>query len=160
MLVLGCAPARLKPQAADWARRQLDGVSLEAPYPFTGNNNALPGYVNVASYKPEKENSALDIRIDVLQPPVGTKAPSVDEFAIGMFALVDADGNKYLASELVKLQIDGVDARRNRVTNHKNGIVEGLVFKKGEFYWLIEIYYKDPALEADAKRAIESVKME
>jgi hypothetical protein len=160
VLALGCAPARVKPQASDWAQRKLDGVSLDAPYSFTGNRNALPGYVNVASYKPEHDNSALDIRVDVLQPPVGAKAPSIDEFAIAMFALTDADGKKYLASEIGKLQIDGVDARRNHVKNHKSGIVDGLVFKKGEFYWLIEVYYRDPALGADAKRVIDSVKLQ
>lgn len=156
----GCGPSHVKPQPADWARRKLDGISIEAPYPFTSNNNALPGYVNIASYKPDMKNSALDIRVDALQPPVGTKPPSLDEFAIAMFSLADANGDRFLASEIGKIQIDGIDARRNRVTNHKSGIVEGLVFKKGEFYWLIEVYYQDKSLEPEGKRAIDSVKIE
>src|SRR6187455_1293056 len=124
MLLGGCAPAIVKPQASDWSRRKLNGVSLEAPYAFTGNNNALPGVVNVASYKPDSPNMAIDIRVDVLQPPIGTEATSLDQFANAMFALVDTKNKKFQSGEVIKLQIDGLDARRNKATSSTGAMVE------------------------------------
>jgi hypothetical protein len=159
--ICGCGKTPLpRPQAGDWARRNLDGVSLEAPYEFTTNPNPLPGYVNIASYMPSKTPNALEVRIDVLQQPVGVAAPTLDQFAKGVFSVVEGQAQKPDEMKVDVVQVGELEGRRNKAQSSAKTYVESLVFKKGEFYWLIEVYFADETLSNDAKRVLDSVEVE
>lgn len=159
--IMGCGKKPLpKPQASDWARRQLDGFSLEAPYEFTGNPNPLPGFVNIASYMPEKTPHALEIRIDVLQQPLNVETPTLEQFAESVFAYDPREPAPPKKMELTPVKVSQLDGLRNKATSKHKTYVESLVFKKDKYYWLIEVYFADESLSTDAKRVLDSVKVE
>lgn len=158
--VSGCAKTLEKPKEADWSRHDFDGVSLEAPYAFKGNEHPLDGLINIASSKPAKANSAIDIRVDVLQPRLGLEPPSLDQFASAMFTLGDESGAQFVSEAIVKVKVGDLEARRNKATRNTGGVVESLIFKKGKYFWLVEVYYQDKDLESAAKRVLDSVRVE
>lgn len=149
-----------KPIASDWARRELDGFSLEAPYKFTGNPNPLPGFINLASYLPEKVPQALDIRIDVLQQTVDVEAPTLEQFASSVFILDSRETAPRKETGMQKVKIGELDGIRNSAKSKSKPVVEALAFQKGKHFWLIEVYCMDESLVADAKRVLDSVKVE
>jgi hypothetical protein len=158
---MGCGNKPLpKPQASDWARRDVDGFSLEAPYGFTGNPNPLPGFVNIASYMPEKTPQALEIRIDVLQPPTDIESPSLKQFAQSVFAHDQGDAAAPKEMELTPVKVGALDGLRNNAVSKHKTFVQSLVFKKDKYFWLIEVYFADESLSADAKRVLDSVKLD
>jgi hypothetical protein len=159
-LAMGCGKKPLpKPQASDWAVRQIEGLSLEAPYAFTGNPNPLPGFVNIASYMPEKTPQALEIRIDVLQQPLDIETPTLEQFAKNLFGHGPSSKAPDKNSELIKIRVGDLDGFRNHAISKHQTYVESLVFKKGQYYWLVEVYFADESLKPEAKRVLDSVKL-
>lgn len=149
-----------KPIAADWALRELDGFSLEAPYKFTGNPRPLPGFINLASYMPEKVPQALDIRIDVLQQTTNVEAPTLEQFAESVFAFDPRETAPRKETDMQKVKVGDLDGIRNSAKSKSNAVVEALAFQKGKHFWLIEVYCTDESLIADAKRVLDSVKVQ
>lgn len=159
-LAAGCGRSAAKPKESDWARRRVEGLSLEAPYEFTGNENPLPGYVNIASYKPALAKAALDIRIDVLQAPVGMPTPTLEEFAKAVFSLETLSGGAFKSDDARPVKVGEYEGWRSRAVNQKGVVVEGVVIRKGDFFWLVEVYFDDPNLSSDAQRVLDSVQVE
>lgn len=159
--IAGCgAGPPPKPKASDWARRELDGFSLEAPYEFTGNPHPLPGFIKIASFMPDKVPLALDIRIDVLQQAANVEAPTLEQFAESVFAFNPQDPAQPKATEMVKVKVGELEGIRNRAKSKANAFVEALAFQKGKHFWLIEVYCLDESLAEDAKRVLDSLKLE
>lgn len=157
----GCGKSRPpKPVASDWARRELDGFSLEAPYKFTGNPRPLPGFINLASYMPEKFPQALDIRIDILQQTVNVEAPTLEQFAESVFAFDPRETASRKETDMQKVKVGELDGIRNSAKSKSNAVVEALAFQKGKHFWLIEVYCADESLIPDAKRVLESLKVD
>jgi hypothetical protein len=159
--LLGCADKPPpKPQASDWARRNLEGVSIEAPYELTTNGKPLPGWVNIASYMPANTPHALEIRVDVLQQPAGEEAPTLDQFAQNVFTVIDDQSSTPKKLSLIPVKVGNLDGLQNKSQSKEKVFIDSLVFKKGMYYWLIEVFYIDESLSGDAKRVIDSVKIE
>lgn len=158
---MGCAKRPLpKPQASDWARRNLEGVSLEAPYAMVSNPEALPGFINIASYKPERTPNALEIRVDVLKQLANVQAPTLEQFAKTVFSFDPNETDPAKKLKLTPVKVGELDGLRNKAKSKANTFVESVVFKKGEYFWLIETYFVDESLSEDAKRVLDSVKVE
>lgn len=149
-----------KPKPGDWAKREIEGVTLDAPYALTANPKPLPGWVNIASYMPANSPHAVEIRIDVIQQLAGKKEPTLDQFAQDLFTTTDEKTSEPIAPALTNAKIGDLEARKHSTQSKEKVYIDSITFKKGKYFWLIEVFYSDKSLATDAKRIIDSIRVE
>lgn len=146
-----------KPKPGDWAERDIEGVRIDAPYALTTNPKPLPGWVNIASYMPATSPQAVEIRIDVIQQPAGKEEPTLDQFAQDLFITTDEKTNEPIKPTLTTAKIGDLEARKHSTQSKEKVYIDSIAFKKGKFFWLVEVFYSDKDLAPDAKRIIDSI---
>jgi hypothetical protein len=151
---IGCMPQPTAPASGNWQRRELQGISLEAPYDFIPSGESVDQVETVSSFKPKLENQAVDIRIDAMRFPHRTTPLTLDEFAETRCSIPESTTHSVAASTVA-----GQEARRSSSSLSSGTQVEGVVFIKDGVYWHVDIYCANKALAADAQRAIASIQL-
>lgn len=154
ILSLGCDPAPKAPPSASWQRRELKGISLEAPYEFILSGERNDKIEKVVSVRPRSANPAIEIRVDAMRFPQRTVPLTLDEFAKSRFSTPESS-----SQAITSTKVAGLDARRASLSLQSGTYNEGVVFIQDGVYWHIDIYCLNRSLAPDADRAITSIQL-
>lgn len=151
----GCASRPEAPSASNWRRRELLGISLEAPYEFIPSGDQLENVEIVTSLKPKEVNQAIEIRIDAMRFPQRSTPMTLEEWAQTRCSKLE-DASSY---SLATTAVGGLEARRCSSTLMGGMHIESIVFIRDDVYWHVDVFCLSNSLAADARRAIDSIQL-